>query len=80
LGKKWSSNPLYMKVAPMVSTVPAANMRSNVISCSTKADSAVVKITEMAVPDADHGDHQSTTGTTGPGDGSEAKKTNQLET
>ena len=35
----------------MVSTVPAANMISSVISCSTKAESAVVKITEMAVPD-----------------------------
>lgn len=39
----------------MVSTVPAAKVPSKVISCSTKADRAVVKITEIAVPADHHG-------------------------
>ena len=32
LGKNWSSSPLYMNVAPMVSAVPTPNMISNVMS------------------------------------------------
>ena len=42
--------PLYMKVAPMVRTVPAANIISKVMSSKTRAESAVVRITEIAVP------------------------------